>query len=295
MYRPTIFWNLFSVISSPALVSGPIRFGAPDGLMIGPSGQLRAPVNLSARQAKAAGLLMSGTFGPPLNGSSNSAGLQKFMENRLRRRLSNLGSTLYTLTWKTWTTPSGVCRFRQRASAPRTSETGRTGWRTPNVVDSKLGTRNGPGQVQLCHQVKLTGWATPAARDWISPKASAEFLAKRLTQSRGKPLSEQAYAMLAGWHTPTCPSRSPNGHQAGNNRFVSGTVALVKATEPARLTEHGEMLIGSAARMDCGGPLNPEHSRWLMMLPAVWSSCAVLATQSTAKRRASGSKRPKKQ
>ncbi len=32
------------------------------------------------------------------------------------------------------------------------------GWRTPNTVDVKLGTRRGKGQVQLCHQAVLTHW-----------------------------------------------------------------------------------------------------------------------------------------
>jgi hypothetical protein len=34
------------------------------------------------------------------------------------------------------------------------------GWRSPNTVDAKLGSRNGPGQVQLCHQTLLAGWPT---------------------------------------------------------------------------------------------------------------------------------------
>ena len=32
----------------------------------------------------------------------------------------------------------------------------------------------------------------------------------------------------------------------------------------------GAMLTGSAAAMAAGGPLSPEHSRWLMGYPAEW-------------------------
>jgi len=34
-------------------------------------------------------------------------------------------------------------------------------WNTPNVADAKGGTRRGNGQVQLCHQVRVGGTATP--------------------------------------------------------------------------------------------------------------------------------------
>src|SRR6185437_5664647 len=37
-----------------------------------------------------------------------------------------------------------------------TAQSSWAGWMTPNTVDAKLGTRNGPGQAQLCHQARLT-------------------------------------------------------------------------------------------------------------------------------------------
>jgi hypothetical protein len=45
-------------------------------------------------------------------------------------------------------------------------------------------------------------WPTPSARDWHSASGSPEFLAGRLEQTRGKPLSEVAFAQLSGWVTP---------------------------------------------------------------------------------------------
>lgn len=100
----------------------------------------------------------------------------------------------------------------------------------------------------------LVGWATPSARDWHSASASPEFLAERAEQTRGKPLSEQAFTLLPG---------------------------------PARLTASGQLLTGSCAEMESGGQLNPAHSRWLMGLPPEWDACAPTATPSTRKPRAS--------
>lgn len=119
-----------------------LEFGAPlyvvlAGLTTAEFGRLVAPVNLSARQARALGLMTSGICGQPSIGSSHSASLQASLASRLRARLSNLGSTLYTLTWKAWVMPSGVSRSRLRASVRRISETELTGWPTPTCPMKK--------------------------------------------------------------------------------------------------------------------------------------------------------------
>lgn len=287
-----------SVISSPASAVGRLPCNWPDGPQTDRSGLEAVLASLSARQAKAMGLLTSGTCGPPSTGSSNSAALQQFLANRLPAQLSALGSTLYSLTWKPWITPAGRTLVRQRASAPR---------------------RSG---------IEPTGWATPAARDYKSASAGASFLAERLEHTRGKPLSEQAFT-LCGWPTPMAGTPAQNGNNAaGNNDSSRKTVAVLSGwptaraavgeknvrtlggslsevarkgspqdlaaaaiSGPARLTVTGQLLIGSDAGMESGGQLNPAHSRWLMGYRPEWDACAVTAMPSSRSKRPSSSRR----
>lgn len=77
-----------------------LALGVQAGQMIDLFGPVPVLANLSARQALELGLRTHGTSGQPSPGSLRSANLQSSLESRLRARLSNLGSTLYTLTWK---------------------------------------------------------------------------------------------------------------------------------------------------------------------------------------------------
>jgi len=258
MSGPTICGATGSATSSPAWAAGRALCGLPDGTTTERSGPAPAPASLSARQAEAAGLLTSGTCGLRGTGSSRSAALQSSLESRLQRRLSSRGSTLYTLTWKPWATASGPSRFRLRASAPRTSETGCGGWPTPTSSLAHKGVRSEEGAIRevmrskepdLAALSQMAGWPTTAARDW-----------KGATRDRwgtnARPLNE--VATLAG---------------------------------PARFTVSGLLLTGSSAEMASGGQLNPEHIRWLMGYPPEWGSCAPMAMPSSRRSRQSSSPR----
>lgn len=272
MLQQTTYADSPSATFSPGSACGLIPSDSPDGPTINQCGQVPARASLSARQAKAMGLLTSGTYGPLSSTSSASADLSMSLANRLQQVTLTHGSTLYKQTWKEWTTPLGLCRLRQRASVLRTSESGPTGWPTPVVGDMTGGPRppdkkRGPAP-GLQSAAALAGWVTPTSRDW---KDSAGMTAQREGKDRVDQLPRQAF--MTGWPTPQVNyiTNATTVQMSGDGRETPNKIGWAASLcGPLRLTVFGEMRTGCYVEMENGVQLNPAHSRWLMGLPRAW-------------------------
>ena len=304
MYDQTICDPTPNATSSPASECGATPCAALGGLTIAQFGQALAPANLSARQAKALGLMMSGTCGPHGSNSSSSDDPPASMVSRLRAKTASHGSTLFELTWKRRNTPGGHSIYALRASARRTSDNDCSSWPTPTAGEAggtpeqflarkaKLQGSCGVSLTALNLVAQLAAWVTPSARDWKDTpgmSTSREDGRARLDQ-----LPRQA--TLAGWPTPTAALQgSPETPEARKAQgFNPGLTPMDAAglVGPVRLTTSGELLTGSDAATASGGQLNPAHPRWLMGLPPVWDECAVTAMQSSRRLRKRSSNRP---
>lgn len=323
MYDPQTSLDSPSATSSPASESGHTPCAALGGLTVVQFGLALAPANLSATQAEAMGLLMSGISGRTSSNSSRSVALQLCLESRLRARTASRGSTLFKLTWRARSTPSGRQICALRASARRTSGNDcslpRSPWPTPNARDFKCGptetyaersgTTKGDSLSNLVTAV-CGSWATPKAADgrgeayepdpdcrrvemrkqvslasWAAPTTNDSLRSPSQDFAPTPNLTLNHMAVLAGWPTPMAGTPAQNGNnEAGNNDSSRRTVDLCTVPQgPARLTVTGQLLTGSSAETASGGQLCPGHSRWLMALPSAWDDCGVMAMQSLRK------------
>jgi len=275
--------GLSNAISSPALEDGATPFASLDGRMMNQRGPVPVPASLSAVQEKLKDFATRGTCGPLFEGSSPSAILQSSLESRLRARMAGRGSPEFALTWKEWDMPSGLPICALRASAPRTSGNGSTGWPTPMVFD---GTNNGePRALRFkgnapseqnhnrspgtpgSYRGDLKDWA-PVLCHWPTPQAhDVTGRSKKQKEKHGTKHGCSCLVQAAGWATPTTRDHKDGTEQSCQN------VPTNKLLGREVHTFAGMEKLG-------GFRLNPHFSRWLMGFPPEWCACAVMAMQS---------------
>lgn len=254
--------DLPNAISSPASESGATPCAKPDGPMTEKSGPAVARANLSARQAKEAGLLTSGTYGPRFITSSESVRLESSLVSRLRVKTASLGSTLFRLTWKQRDTPLGVSISALRASVLRTSG-------------------------KDCTSAGVGTWQTPKAHDgdWGTPRTSGRPMHRAThLQTQVVALLTNADKTLAPWITP----QAKDWRSGQAERYLEGKHS-VSLNDQVTLVS-GRRMMKSGASMEGRGRLNPAHSRWLQGLPTAWESCADMVTRSVRRSRKASSK-----
>jgi hypothetical protein len=327
MSDPTICADSNSAISSQASLFGATVCDSPAGPTTESAGREAAPAQVSRVQVKAKGLMMLVTSGRNYFASPASVALQHSLENSLRTRLDTAGGTLYPLIWKVRHTPLRRRFLHRQALVRRTSGTDSTlsGWPTPQTHDV---TTRGNTEADchysphdLSNAAMLAGWPTPRQEDgeccgahhgrpdtlkaatmlagWRTPtvcspnsmRGKGQDPEKRKAQ--GHTVNLQDEVRLAGWPTPTATDAIKQGEvspRAGCMGLSETVSSLRNISQPMRLKATGELLIGSSAQMDGGGPLKPEHSRWIQGLPAVWDDCGVTAIASMRKLRKRSSK-----
>ncbi len=296
---------LLSAISLPESADGRTLYVSQIGLMIDEYGREAVLANLSARQAKAAGLMTPATYGPHGSISSHNADLQLSLANRLRAKMAAIGgSILFNLTWKEWASPQKRLIYALRASARRTSDNDSTGWPTPMAGTPARNGNNEAGNTDSSRKtVELVPWNTPRATDGsnggpnqaggaLSADAAKADPAKRrqVPTKKGDKLrwetSDEYWARQpepnpepnpAPWPTPDTNQRG--GPQDPQKRKMGGhSVTLQDAA-------FGTLANGSSAPTEKRGQLNPAHSRWLMGYETAWDSCGAMAMQSLRKSR----------
>lgn len=257
MFNRTNSGNTTSAISSAASAAGRSRCDLPAQMMLpgfGPEAVRANPIHPPAKDSVTP---IRETSGRSSSASSASADLSELLVNKLRQRLSTVGSMEYRQTWKRKTTPLGRSYWAHTASVRRTSDSDCTGWPTPQRSDEVEGARTVPDSKQVCPGRELNriiaGWPTCTVGDSANARNATANRSDLDSQHHAGTTLVDAVE-LAGWATPNL-SDWKAGTTEGRQQKSLGQDASRSSAETA----------------SCAGlVLNPAMSRWLQGYPPSW-------------------------
>lgn len=201
MSDPTICADTDSATSLPASADGAWPCDSPGFPTTDLFGQALAPASPSAQRAGSVAQKMSATYGLRSSTSSASAALALSLASRLPELLDSRGSIMFALTWKAQATPlrRQICRLA--ASAPRTGDSGCSGWPTTKASDGEKGARTHRGALlELGRKGPGSDLPTMAAAAWPTPMAGTP--AQNGNNAAGNNDSSRRTVELAHWPTP---------------------------------------------------------------------------------------------
>lgn len=244
-----------SSMPSVALVSGVESCETQDGPTMPMYGVEAAHAAPSRKRVGSKASPTTGISGLTGFGSSPPVDLLSSLESKFRARTVSLGSTLFVLTWKKRTTPSGYWISQLHARALRMRDTASTSWPTPVREDARSSARHGymiEGNqgTTLLDAARLTAevpapYPTPQAHDHACPKTSAqieEMRARSPKRTNGGPpgvsnLNEVVMLMKpAPYPTPNASCGTRGGHLRHMDGRRSNLIDTVKLMEPDTLT-----------------------------------------------------------
>ena len=322
MFQQMTFEDLHNATFLPELLDGAMPCNLPDGRQTVRSGLEAAPVRLSARPENKKDLLMSGICGQHSSISSKSAALNMSLANRLKMRLSTVGSIEYIETWKQKATPAGVLYWAHTASVPRIKDKGYIGdaplltFPTPtqnNATRAGKQGRMGGENLQTAVMNIVRTWATITTQDFKTP-VQKETKQKRL---RAEVMTVAAY------HTPRANDSVKNGAIANDPRnglpaqvliMPWPTILSSEARQGFQDRTRGkkgsqeslstviyrviQVILGSVTNSSTakterfgGYRLNPYFSAWLMGFPKEWTEAGMGAFQKLTVSRSRSKKR----
>jgi hypothetical protein len=174
-------------------------------------------------------------------------------------------------------------------------------WPIAGAADGERGAESLEGRTERgCEGMNLTQTASyaiwPAAAANEFEPTSMDQMETRRAKIKAKGINGNGFGLTLGmaahltiWVAPT----AMDGNRGGlpSRPHDTGTPLSQQVAGAVLPSQVGEDSTSSNAETEKRGVLSPEHSRWLQGFPAVWTLCAVMATQSCRRSRLRSSKR----